>query len=155
MGDAASHDIIKRRHPLEQSNILEGARRALLGDLIRFHRSALFTMKEDFAFLRMVKPVDDIQHRGFSSAIGADNRTNFAFAYIKRNIFNRHNTPKAQSDFFHLHDDATDLATICGGVAVLGLNCLCHSAATFCTGVCTAASRIVKRAEIVPLRPSS
>ncbi len=91
MGEAASHDIIKRRHPLEQSNVLEGARRALLGDLIRFHRSALFTMKEDFAFLRMVKPVDDIQHRGFASAVGADNRTNFAFAYIKGNIFNRRN----------------------------------------------------------------
>ena len=82
MGDAASHDIIKRRHPLEQSDILEGARRALSGDLIRLHRSALFTMKEDFAFLRMVKPVDDIQHRGFSSAIGADNSMNFVALYL-------------------------------------------------------------------------
>ena len=38
MGEAASHDIIQRRHALEQRDVLEGAGRALLGDLIGLHR---------------------------------------------------------------------------------------------------------------------
>ncbi len=152
MGQTARHDIVERRHTVEQCDVLKGPRDTLIGDLMRFHRTTLGAVEPNFALLRMIKPVDHIQHRGLACAVRPNDRPDFTLADVKRDILDRRHPAKFQGDVAHLHHHAANRAPVGCGVAV----CLVqtHSAA-IALRANTFASRISSVALIEPLRPSS
>ena len=152
MRQPAGHDVVEHAHPLKQRDVLERARDAKAGNLIGFHRLALFAAKPDLAVLGMIEPRDHVQHRRFARAIRPDDRPDLAFADIKRNVLDRLHPAEPQGDAAHVHQHATDLATIRGHI---GCNTVHHSAATLCCSAATRASQITSVAVILPLRPSS
>ena len=69
---AAGQNIVERRHAFEQRNILEGASDALCSRLMRAHPAARRAFIGDAALLRMIKAVDDVEHRRLAGAVRAD-----------------------------------------------------------------------------------
>ena len=69
---APGHDVVEHRHSLEERDVLEGARDALLGRLVRAHVVVRPAQKRHGAALRPVHAVDDVQHRAYSRAVRAD-----------------------------------------------------------------------------------
>ena len=61
MGQPPCHDVVQRRHAVEQRNVLKCTGDALRGNLMRTHRSADSAFVPDLALLRMIA-VNDIQH---------------------------------------------------------------------------------------------
>ena len=114
MGQSPGHDIVERAHARKQRNILKRPGNPLLGNLMRLHRPALGAMKPDLTLLRMIKPVDHIQHRRFPSPVRPNNRPDFPLANVKGNILDRHHTTKPQRDVLHLHYLPTNGAPIRG-----------------------------------------
>ena len=114
MVQSAGHDVIQNAHAFEKRNILEGPRDALAGDFKGFHFRPAGAFVPDLPFLGMVKARNNIEHRGFPSAIGSDNRANFSLAHIKGNILDRHHPAKPQGDILHFHHHRTNGAAICG-----------------------------------------
>src|SRR5690606_893424 len=59
----AGHDVVERRHALEESDVLERARDALAGGCMGAHLLAGLTPEGDRALLGMIEAVDAVQHR--------------------------------------------------------------------------------------------
>ena len=62
MCQPACHNIVQRRHAVKQGDVLKGAGDALRRNLMRAHRAADGTLVPDLTILRMIEPVDHIQH---------------------------------------------------------------------------------------------
>jgi hypothetical protein len=133
---AAGHDVLQRRHALEQGDVLEGAGDALAHGMVWLHRPALDAAESDDAFLRRVEAVDDVEHRGLAGAVGADDGADLALAHVEGDVGDRLDAAEGERDVVHLEQhvapgDAVvrpgEVATgvICGGVCV-------HSAASVC-----------------------
>src|SRR5690606_8257178 len=69
---AAGHDVLKRRHALEQRDVLDGTGDTLPHRMVRLHRPALLAAEGDGAYLRRVEAIDDIEHRRLARAIRPD-----------------------------------------------------------------------------------
>src|SRR5207247_7455341 len=82
---ASRHDVVERGHPLEQGDVLKGARDAAERSVIGAHARAHRSLERDAALLRVIEAVDDVEHRGLAGTIRADDRPNLAFADVERN----------------------------------------------------------------------
>src|ERR1700738_1992896 len=140
---AASHDIVERAHSLEQCDVLKGARDAATGRLERLHPGASPSLEGDGAMIRMIEAVDDIEHRGFAGAVRSDDGANFTLPDVKRNIRQRFHAAKRQRYALDLKQDF--------------VRARCSHAAFPRDSVApvTCKSRMLTRAAITPLRPSS
>src|SRR6185436_18281293 len=74
---------------LEQRDVLESARDTVRCGEMWVHAAAYFTAEANRALLRMINAIDDVQHRTFAGAIGADDRANLAFANLESHIGER------------------------------------------------------------------
>src|SRR6185503_14216986 len=68
---APGHDVVEHRHAAEKRDVLESTGDALPGGFMRIHAAALAALEGNRAPLRVVDAVDDVEHRGFSRAVGA------------------------------------------------------------------------------------
>ena len=86
---AAGHDVVERRHALEQCDVLERSGDAAARGGRRAHAAALFALESDAAMCRVIETVDAVQHRRLAGPIRADDRADFALADVERNIRER------------------------------------------------------------------
>jgi hypothetical protein len=112
LGQPPGHDVVERRHAVEQRDVLECPGDALPGDLVRLQWPALLAMEPDLAFLRVVKAVDDIQHRRLAGPVRADDGADLALADIEADILDRGDAAEALGDVLHLHHHSADLARV-------------------------------------------
>ncbi len=158
--DAAGHDVVERRHALEQRDVLEGARDALPRGFVGTHAAARLAAKRDDALLRVIEAVDDVQHRGLAGAVRPDDRPDFALLDIERDVADRLHAAEGQRDVVDLEQVAARRDTVVGAQRVprhVFADMHVHSAASLCaefTGT-SSMSRISTVAVILPLRPSS
>ena len=96
-------------HALEQRDILEGARNALARCDVRCHLLAGITLEGDRSLLRMIKTIDDIQHRTLAGTVGADDGANLALANIEADVIENLHHAKGEADVIDLEDDITDV----------------------------------------------
>ena len=59
---APGHDVVERGHAFEERDVLESPGNALHGGLMRLHALAVQTFEVNLPLLRMIEPVDDIEH---------------------------------------------------------------------------------------------
>ena len=140
---AASHNIVERAHSLEQCDVLKGASDAATGRLERLHPGAGPPLEGDGAMIGMIETVDDVEHRGFAGAVRSDDGANFALPDIKRNVRQRFHAAKRQRDALDLKQDFVRVRRPHAAFSREPVEPV----------VCK--SRILTRAEITPLRPSS
>src|SRR3990167_5963529 len=75
---APGHDVVDDIHALEQRQVLEGACHAHLGHLAAAHVAEGLAAKADRALLRLVDPVDAVEHAALARAVGADDGADLA-----------------------------------------------------------------------------
>ncbi len=146
---AAGHDVVERGHAAKQRHVLEGARDAALGRIVRSHLGARLALEGDAALLRRVEAVDDVEHRSLAGAVRADDGADFAFADVERHVADGFDAAERQR---HILDREQRLADSGVGTARRP-----HSAAssTVALSGTVATSATLTRALSVPLRPSS
>jgi hypothetical protein len=98
---ASGHDVVERGHALEQRNVLERACDAAGGGFVRAHPVARRALEGDAALLRMIEAVDDVEHRRFARAVGADDGADFALADVERDIADRFHAAERERNIFH------------------------------------------------------
>src|SRR5262249_32572317 len=86
------------RHAAEQRNILESAGDAAARRLVGPHRGACAALECDAALLRLIKAVDDVEHRGLAGAVGADNGADFSAIDAEGYLGQRLHTAERQRD---------------------------------------------------------
>src|SRR5262245_57847743 len=82
----ARHDVVERRHSLEQRHVLKGAGDAAERRLIRPHRRSRPPLEGDAALLRVIEAVDDVEQRSLAGPVRTDNGADLAFANVERDI---------------------------------------------------------------------
>src|SRR5207302_11350632 len=82
----------------EQTDILERARNACGGDLVRLQAGQVAPVEHERARLGRVKSRQDVEQRGLAGAVGADQAENFAGADGKRDFRKRLHAAKALGD---------------------------------------------------------
>jgi hypothetical protein len=85
---ATRHDVVERRHALEQRDVLKRPGDALARRFVRAHSRARLAAKQDAAGLRLVEAVDDVEHRGLAGAVGADDGADFPFSNVEGDVRN-------------------------------------------------------------------
>ena len=86
---AAGHDVVERRHALEQGDVLEGAGDALAGGEVGAHVVPALALEGDHAFLRVIEAVDDVEHRRLAGAVRADDGADLALADVEGDVAQR------------------------------------------------------------------
>ena len=145
---APGHDVVERRHALEQRDVLEGARDAAARRVVGPHARARMTLEGDAAFLRVIEAVDDVEHRGLAGAVRTDNGADLALADVERDAGDRTDAAEGKRDVLDCEQH------VAGGDFGAGR----RPHAAFSIARATGAvfkSRIFTRAESTPLRPSS
>src|SRR4029079_4146325 len=140
---AASHNIVERAHPLKQSDVLKGSCDAASGRLERLHPGAGLTLEGDGAMIRMIEAIDDVEHRGFTGAVRTDDGANFALPDVERNVRQCSHAAKHQRYALDLKQDFVRARRPHAAFPKDSVE------PTVCK------SRILTRAAITPLRPSS
>jgi len=74
----AHHDIIQRRHPFEQGNVLKGSCDPQGCNMVGRHGCPLFSLKKDAALIGRVKSVDDVQQGCLAGAVWSDDGHDFS-----------------------------------------------------------------------------
>ena len=77
------HDVVERRHALEQGDVLERAGDAPQSRLVGTHVRTRPAPERDAAMLGLIEAVDDIEHRRLARAVRADNGADLALADIE------------------------------------------------------------------------
>src|SRR5262249_47391591 len=95
---APGHDVVERRHPPEQRDILEGAGNALRGRIVWAHPPAGFALPGGRAGLRLVEAVDDVQHRCLAGAVRPDYRKDLASPDLDADLIERGDPAKGEGD---------------------------------------------------------
>jgi len=134
---APGHDVVEHRHALEERDVLEGARDAERGRLVRMHVAELAAAKADGAGLRVVHAVHHVEHRALAGAVGADDGAHFVLAHIERNTVERSYAAEGERHAFH------------------GQQHVAQAARRAAAGGKVLASAMRRSAEILPVRPSS
>src|ERR1700677_4325692 len=113
------HDVVERRHALEQRDVLERARYAVACRFVRAHARARLAAKQDLALLRLVEAVDDVEHRRLAGAVRPDDRANLAFADVERHVGDRPDAAERKRDVLEREQDFAHAARLReGGGAV-------------------------------------
>src|SRR5690606_9328075 len=107
-GDAAGHDVVERRHALEQGNVLEGARDTLARPRAGAHRLARRAAIDDRALLRVVEAVDDVEHRLLARAVRTDDGADLALADFEADILDRPHAAEGKRDVADVEQDFAD-----------------------------------------------
>ena len=142
---AAGHDVVERRHALEQRDVLEGPRDALLGRLVRFHLAAPDPLVGDGALLRMIEAVDAVQHRRLAGTVGTDDGADLALGDVKADVGQCLYATERQADVLDRQKNIRKGAHASGHLGQLA----------FFNAAWGARSRICTSPSMAPLRPSS
>src|SRR5208282_6940437 len=102
------HDVVERRHPLEQRYVLEGACDTLGGGVIGTHMPAGLALPGDRAGLWVVKAVDHVQHRGLAGAVRPDNRQDLVAPDLEADRVERGDPAKGEADLVSRQDRLAD-----------------------------------------------
>ena len=101
---------------------------------MRIHAAEFLAAKDDLALLRVVDPVEHIEHRALARAVRADDGADLVLLHVEGDLLQGLNAAESERDVFDAEDHAARSAA--AGANVLALS-------------------ILKSAENVPLRPSS
>src|SRR6185436_11780158 len=94
----ADHDILDRREIGEETDVLEGARDACRGDLVRLQAVERAAVEDESAFVGRIDTGEDIEERGLAGAIRADQAEHLARRDRKGNIAQRLDAAEALAD---------------------------------------------------------
>src|SRR6202035_3690214 len=97
----------------EQGDVLERARDALLSRVARTHLLLGLAKKRHRAGLWAINAVNDVEHRAFSGAIGADDGRDFAAIHVEADATDRPHPAEAQMNVLDLEEFA-----LCDGTRV-------------------------------------
>src|SRR6266480_1178421 len=100
----ADHHVLERRQVGEQTDILERARNACGGYLVRLQAGQVAPVEQERAGVWRVKPRQHVEERGLAGAVGADQAENFAGADGKRDFRKRLHAAKALGDALGLQE---------------------------------------------------
>src|SRR5262249_21570026 len=95
---APGHDVVERRHALEQRHVLKSPRNATQPGLVGPHGRSRPSLEGDAALLRVIEAVDDVEQRGLAGAIGADDGADLAFADVEGNAADRLDPAEGERD---------------------------------------------------------
>ena len=98
----ADDDIFERSHRAEQPDVLEGAREAEGGALVRRQAGHFDAVDENRARIGAVEPGDDIERRCLAAPVGADQRMHAAAAHLKIDAVDRLQAAKILDETAHL-----------------------------------------------------
>src|SRR5262249_17823759 len=113
------------------------------GRLEGLHLGPSAALECDGAVVRVIEAVDDVEHRGFAGAVGADDGANFALSDAERNVPQSFDAAEVQRYALDLKQDFVRIWRSHAAFPRESVESI----------VCM--SRILTRAAIVPLRPSS
>src|SRR5262249_198412 len=117
---------------------LEGAGDAERRRAVRVHVPELMVLEADGPLLRVIHPVQHVQHGALAGAIRTDDGAHLAAAHIERDVGERSYAAEGKRDVADLEQR------------------IAHQAALLAAaGAKVFASRIFRSAEKVPVRPSS
>ncbi len=138
------------RHTAKEGDVLESPGDALAGGLVRIHVAALAALEGDRPLMRVVDPVDDVEHRGFAGAVRADDGADLVLPDVEGNTLERDHAAEGERDAVDLEDRPPDFPA-CHHVRRKG------NQAAFLAAAASKvfASTIRRSADTVPLRPSS
>ena len=88
---AAGHDVVQSRHAFKQGDVLEGPGDALTGGLVRLHLPTGLTFVGDGSLLRVIKPINHVQHRTFTGPVRTDNGENLMLKNFETDVGQRLN----------------------------------------------------------------
>ncbi len=103
------HDVVERRHPLEQRDVLKGAGDALRRGVIGTHPPAGLALPGDGAGLRVVEAVDDVEHRGLAGAVRPDHRQDLVAPDLEADRVERGDAAKGEGNAVGRQDRLADL----------------------------------------------
>ncbi|SQI29619.1 Uncharacterised protein [Serratia plymuthica] len=81
--------VLDHRHFAEQPHMLESAHHAHAGNRLTRQPFQMAIAQFDGAASGAVEAGQAVKHRGFSRAVRADQRNNFAFVQLKRHVIHR------------------------------------------------------------------
>src|SRR5215217_6754647 len=146
---APGHDVVEGGHAPEQGDVLERAGDAAARRLRRPHFPPRHPLEGDAALAWVVEAVDAVEHRGLAGAVRTDYSADLALPDVERDVGKGFHAAKAQRHVLHLEEH----------VALDDDGAIRRSHAAFSSlGASTGygvISRILRRAAITPLRPSS
>src|SRR5690606_21384117 len=102
---AAEQDVVEHAHALEQGDVLEGARHAAPGDLVRADADEGLALERDRAFLRGIEAGDRVDQRRLAGAVGPDEAVDLALLDAHRDIRQRLHAAEASTDVFQRQDE--------------------------------------------------
>ena len=97
---APRHDVVERRHALEQGDVLEGAGDTLAGGEIGAHVVPPLALERDHTLLRVIEAVDDVEHRRLAGAVGANDGAHLALADIEGDVAQRAHAAEGERHVF-------------------------------------------------------
>src|SRR2546427_1388371 len=83
---ATGHDIVQHRHALEEGDVLEGARDAELRHFEGLELGSILAVEDDATALRMVEAADDVQKRGLSRPVGANDGDDLSSMNVEADV---------------------------------------------------------------------
>ena len=123
-----NQNILKDRHGLEQSNVLEGSRNPELRDAVRRSDDRIgiklrilakvilphlpsrvvfdnrVSLKLHPPICRLIHPRDDIERSRLARPVRADQRDNFTLVHIERQVVHCHDTAELHRHILHVED---------------------------------------------------
>src|SRR5262249_24169507 len=101
---AAGHQVVENAHAAEQRDVLESARDTLPRGLVGIDRAAPATLERHGAALRAIHAVDDVEHRGLSGAVRADDCAHLVLAHVERHSLERDHAAESERNVLDLED---------------------------------------------------
>src|SRR5262249_15805724 len=111
------------------------------------HPRARFALERDAAALRLVEAVDDVEQRGFAGAVRTDDGADLALADVERHAGDRPDATEGERDVLDREQHLVGRDLLLAGSP--------HAAFPMAGAGVVDRSRILTRAESMPLRPSS
>ena len=102
MAVAPDEQVLQHGRLVEQLDVLEGARDAERGDLVRRARQDALALEAYVAFGRVVEPRDQVEDRRLAGPVRPDQREDLALLDGERNLVDRHDAAEAQGDVVDL-----------------------------------------------------
>src|SRR5205823_14379894 len=75
---------------------------------VRIDVAALAALERDSALLRMIDPVDDVEHRGFAGAVRPDDGADLVLANIEGDRLQRNDSAEGERDVVDLQEHRAD-----------------------------------------------
>jgi hypothetical protein len=145
---ATRHDVVERRHPLEERDVLEGTGDPLGGRVVGAHLLARLPLVGNLAVLGVIEPVDDVEHGALAGPVGTDDGADLLFPDVEADVLQRLHAAEGEAHVVHVEQHGAVGAFVIGHRAPLRQLALA-------TGAVVGTSRRSRSALIVPVRPSS